>query len=68
MQRKTEAELERARIAKTTRTLVRLKHSLEADEELNQVLPDTLAEFDEKMANGSLTDVLVALDDVIGGR
>ena len=68
MQRKTEAELKRARVAKTTRTLVRLKHSLAADEELNRVLPDTLAEFDERMAKGSLTDVLVTLDDVIGGH
>lgn len=54
MQKKSRAELEKQRITKTLRTLVRLKHSLAADEELNNVLPDTLAEFDTALASGKL--------------
>lgn len=54
MRKKTPAELERAKITKTVRTLVRLKHSLAADEELNAVLPDTLAEYEDALARGEL--------------
>lgn len=64
MRKKTEAELRRAGIAKTTRTLVRLKHSLRADEELNELLPETLREFDEALARGELRDVIANLEDV----
>lgn len=66
MRKKTEAELRRAGIAKTTRTLVRLKHSLRADEELNERLPDTLAGFDAAMARGELQNVAADLEDVLG--
>ena len=45
---------ERAR-AGHTRTLIHLKHSLVADEEIRAVLPDTLEEFfDEAFARGEL--------------
>jgi hypothetical protein len=67
LKKKTPAELERARITKTARTLIRLKHSLKADEELNAVLPDTLSEFDAALARGELTELKVSLDDVLGG-
>lgn len=65
MKRKTDEEMKRAATAKTTRTLVRLKHSLAADEELNSVLPDTLEEFDAAMAAGDLKDAAQAIDDVL---
>lgn len=64
MRKKTEAELRRAGIIKTTRTLVRLKHSLRVDEELNELLPETLREFDEALARGELHDVIANLEDV----
>jgi hypothetical protein len=54
MHKKTEVEMERERITKITRTLVRLKHSLKADAELNQLLPATLDEFDESLQKGEL--------------
>lgn len=57
MVRRTEAEMERHRIKKTAQTLIRLKHSLAADEEINRVLPDTLEQFDEALANGELLEV-----------
>ena len=66
MRKKTPAEMRRAKIAKTARTLVRLKHSLAADEELNTMLPDTLAEFDEALARGELKELRASLDDVLG--
>lgn len=66
MRKKTAAEMERAKIAKATRTLVRLKHSLAADEEINAVLPDTLAEFEEALARGELKELKAGLADVLG--
>ncbi len=65
MRRKTPAEIRRAAITKTTRTLVRLKHSLAADEELNERLPATLREYDESLARGELKNVAADLEDVL---
>jgi len=59
--------MERAKVSKTARTIIRLKHSLAADEEINDVLPDTLAEFDEALGKGELKKLTARLDDVIGG-
>lgn len=67
MRKKTPAELKKAQIAKATRTLIRLKHSLKADEELNAVLPDTLEEFDEALARGELKELKASIDDAIRG-
>lgn len=67
MKKKTPEELERAKVAKVTRTLVRLKHSLAADEEINTVLPNTLDEFDEALAGGRLKSIGAAIDDVLEG-
>jgi hypothetical protein len=65
MERKTEQELERARVAKVARALVRLKHSLAADEELNSLLPDTLEAFDRSLAQGELKHIGRVIDDVL---
>lgn len=54
MRRKSEIEMKRAAVAKTARALVRLKHSLAADREINDLLPDTLDGFDEAVARGEL--------------
>jgi arginine/lysine/ornithine decarboxylase len=67
MNKKTPAEMQRHKVTKATRTLVRLKHSLAADEELNSVLPDTLEQFDTALANGELKELVAGLDDVIKG-
>ena len=60
--------MERAKIAKATRTIVRLKHSLRADEEINAVLPDTLDEFEAALARGELKQLKAGLSDVLGGE
>ena len=67
MKKKTREEMKRANVAKTTRTLIRLKHSLAADEEINAVLPDTLDEFDAALASGELKDAAKRIDDVLKG-
>lgn len=54
MHKKTDIEMERQRIAKITRALIRLKYSLAADEELNRVLPDQLQQFDKALQDGDL--------------
>ena len=58
--------MERAKVTKAARTLIRLKHSLAADEEINAVLPDKLEEFDEALARNELKELKAGLDDVIG--
>lgn len=67
MNKKTDIELERDRIIKTHRALIRLKHSLNADKEINDLLPDRLNEFDRAIQTGELK-VLPAslLDDILG--
>lgn len=66
MRKKTKAEMERARITKAARTLIRLKHSLKADEEVNDILPGTLAEFDTALMSGELKKLSSNLVDEIG--
>lgn len=58
--------MRRARVAKITRTRIRLKHSLAADEEINAVLPDTLSEFDNALAEGKRLGLNAGADDVLG--
>lgn len=66
MRKKTEIEMQRAKVAKVTRTLVRLKHSLAADQEINDVLPDTLSEFNAAVESGQLLELTTNLSDEIG--
>lgn len=69
MRRKSEVEMKRAGVAKTARTLVRLKHSLAADQELNDLLPETLEEFDKAVGRGELTgNVRDTIANVLEGR
>ena len=50
--RKTGQELERAELAKSVRSFVRLKYAIAADEEINEVLWDILEEYDTALAKG----------------
>jgi len=65
LKKKTQAELKKAQLTKAARTIIRLKHSLAADEEINAVLPDTLEEFDDALARGELKELVAELNDVI---
>lgn len=58
--------MERDKITKATRTLIRLKHSLAADEEINRVLPDTLQEFTQALSRGELKELRANLSDALG--
>lgn len=65
MRKKDEAEIQRAAITKVARTLIRLKHSLQADREINEAIPDAIQRFDTALAAGELlelTDVMSILD------
>lgn len=66
MRKFTEAEMERRKIAKAARTLIRLKHSLAADEEINNKLPETLGEFDAALERGELKEIAAGLDEILG--
>lgn len=68
MRKKTPAEMEKAKVTKTARTLIRLKHSLAADEEINAFLPDKLDEFDASLARGGKTKAIEpGLDRLLNG-
>lgn len=54
MHKKSDIELQRARIMKMTRGLIRLQKSIEADELINDILPDRLNEFDVSLQSGEL--------------
>jgi hypothetical protein len=64
MARRTDIEMARARTAKITRSLIRLKHSLAADSELNDVLWDTLDKFDAALQSGQLLQMNAGLADL----
>ena len=66
MRKKTPVEMEEYKIIKATRTLIRLKHSLNADEELNEVLPKTLDEFTKSLQSGELKQLAsITIDEVL---
>jgi triphosphoribosyl-dephospho-CoA synthetase len=66
MKKKTEIEMERQRTLKIARTLITLKHRLAAEEEMNNILPDTLAEFDKSLQGGVLLRLQANLNDILG--
>lgn len=51
----------RAAIAKVTRAEIRLKHSLRADAELNEVLDERLASFDLALQQGTIPALALKL-------
>ena len=59
MAQRTEVELAKGKLLKATRSIVRLKYSLMADEELNRVLPEVEASFDASVLSGELPDAAV---------
>jgi hypothetical protein len=62
----TEYELEKARIMKAVRVNIRLKHSLNADEELNAKLPELERRIEAAFNAGQVyeLDVKSLLEDV----
>jgi len=67
MSKKTDVEMERMALAKIARTALRLKHSLAADREINDTLPDTLNEFDARTILGDLAGAKNLFVGLIGG-
>ena len=61
MRRKTEVELQRARIA----TILRAQASILRAEFLNEVLPAALEEFDRRLQLGEVADVHVDVNRLI---
>lgn len=61
MSSKTEIEMARLAIAKVTRAEIRLKHSLLADQELNEVLVERLRDFDLQLQSGTIPALAMKL-------
>jgi len=53
---KDDIALQRAAVLKAARSMVRLRHSIAADEELNELLPAIEREFDSAVQRGLLPD------------
>lgn len=56
MTQKDDIALQRAAVLKAARSMVRLRHSIAADEELNELLPAIEREFDSAVSRGLLPD------------
>jgi hypothetical protein len=54
MQKKSEIDMARAERSEIIRTITRLKYRLLANRELNDILPDSLNEFELSLQNGEL--------------
>ena len=67
MRKKSDVELRRAAIIKSLRSLIRLKHSLAADRELNEVLPEKLAEFDNAHLEGRVLALKADISELFDG-
>lgn len=65
MSQKDDIAMRRAALLKAARSMVRLRHSLAADEELNEVLPAIEAAFDKSVQTGTLPDVAALLSGFI---
>jgi hypothetical protein len=61
MSRRTEIEQARANALKVVRTAVRLRHSIEADNELNEKIDEAGKVFDAAVARKELPDPLTIL-------
>lgn len=61
MSPKDDIELRKRALFKAARSAVRLRHSLEADAELNDLLPQLERAFDMAVSRGILPDVAVML-------
>jgi hypothetical protein len=55
--KKSDIEMNRLEVIKVNRTLIRLKHSLAADREINEVIPDRLQKFDSALNSGELLQI-----------
>lgn len=58
---KSEIDLARATIAKVTRAEIRLKHSVLAEREINEVLAQRLADFDKALQQGVIPTIALTL-------
>ncbi len=65
MPQKDDIEVRKTALLKAARSLVRLRHSLAADAELNEVLPRVAREFDRSVQDGTLPQVAQLLAEFI---
>jgi hypothetical protein len=64
---KDDIEIQRAAMLKAARSMIRLRHSIEADRELNEVLPALGRKFDAAVASGTLPNPTALLLDLVTG-
>jgi hypothetical protein len=64
MAQKDDIAMRRASLLKAARSVVRLRHSIEADEELNEVLPAVERAFDAAVQSGYLPQPAALLKEL----
>lgn len=62
---KDDIALRKAALLKAARSAIRLRHSIAADEELNEVLPRLEGMFNDAVQRGVLPSVAVLLSDLL---
>ena len=63
MDQKDDIALRRAALMKAARSAIRLRHSLAADAELNEVIPQLERDFNAAIQRGYVPEVAVMLRD-----
>ena len=61
MTAKTDIEMARFALAKATKNEIRFRHQLNADIEINDVLPRRLADFDKTVQQGTLPSMYLQI-------
>jgi hypothetical protein len=64
-ERRTDAEMQKYELVKALRAAIRLKHSINADRELNEVLPDAEDAFDVAWHKGQLKGGTVDITAIV---
>lgn len=64
--KREEADQARVNMLKVIRASIRLRHSIAADTEINEVLPQAEAEFNERVLSGELPDPLDIKKTLVG--
>jgi hypothetical protein len=66
--KRTPEQMRLAALTKAARAAIRTKHSIAADYELNDFLPDAVERYESAQNEGRLLELEVSLGDFIGDR
>jgi hypothetical protein len=68
MRQRSDIEQEKFELLSAARGMVRLRHRIEADRELNRVLPELERKIDSAIQSGKSFDMRKQLEALLGGE